>query len=106
ELLAARSIVRFKEPLHLIDDLFQIRTVNSCPRYSRRQVDQSLDRNIAPRVPSYLVRLRPPFRPPLRLADLPALEILAARVLDMPLRLSASYFALFLIEFPAMGRVP
>src|SRR5438067_7997227 len=38
----------------------------------------------------------PPLRPPLRLADLPALEILAARVLDIPLRLRASYLSLFL----------
>ena len=41
-------------------------------------------------------------RPPLRLADLPALEILAARVLDIPLRFRASYFSLFLIDFPAI----
>ena len=47
----------------------------------------------------------PPLRPPLRLADLPALEILAARVLDIPLRLRASYFDLFLIDFPAMERL-
>lgn len=44
----------------------------------------------------------PPLRPPLRLADLPALEILAARDLDMPFRLRASYCFLFLIELPAM----
>jgi hypothetical protein len=42
------------------------------------------------------------FLPPLRLADLPAFAIFAARVLDIPLRLSALYLGLFLTEFPAM----
>src|SRR5438067_3216993 len=45
-------------------------------------------------------------RPPLRLADLPALEILAARVLDIPLRLRASYLLLFLIDLPAIDSAP
>jgi hypothetical protein len=42
------------------------------------------------------------FLPPLRLADLPAFAIFAARVLDIPLLLSALYLGLFLTEFPAM----
>jgi hypothetical protein len=48
----------------------------------------------------------PPFFPPLRLADFPAFAIFAARVLDIPLRFSALYFFLFLIEFPAMRSSP
>jgi hypothetical protein len=44
----------------------------------------------------------PRFRPPLRLADLPALAIRAARDFDMPFRLSALYFFLFLTEAPAI----
>lgn len=46
----------------------------------------------------------PPRRPPLRLADFPAFEMRAARDLDMPLRFSARYVRLFLIDFPAMAR--
>jgi hypothetical protein len=41
-------------------------------------------------------------RPPLRLADFPALAIFADRVLDIPLRFNALYFFLFLIELPAI----
>ena len=48
------------------------------------------------------LRLRLAFFPLLRLAALPAFEIFAARVFDMPLRLSALYFFLFLIELPAV----
>jgi hypothetical protein len=43
------------------------------------------------------------FLPPLRLADLPALAIRAARDFDMPLRFSALYFFLFFTEDPAMS---
>ena len=43
------------------------------------------------------------FLPPFRLADFPALEIAAARDFGMPLRLSASYLLLFLIDLPAIS---
>jgi hypothetical protein len=38
----------------------------------------------------------------LRLADLPALDMRAARDFDMPFCLRARYFRLFLIDLPAM----
>ena len=46
----------------------------------------------------------PPFRPPLRLADLPAFEMAAARDFGMPLRFNARYLRLFLTDRPAMTR--
>lgn len=44
--------------------------------------------------------------PPFRLPAFPALEIAAARDFGNPLRLSASYLRLFLIDFPAIPSFP